>query len=373
MSKFFLIQKYLDGKTSPTEEQQLLNWVGESEKNKQQYINQITSWNNFQGSKKLTKSIDAFNTLNKRLNITSEKKKKTYGFQTFLKYAAVFIIAVPSLYFFYKTVHAETPLKQKMVSIPVIEEGSDLIVLTREDGTENIISEEEEQLTYLETTTASEKLSYNTLTIPRGRVFRIILSDGTKVWLNAESKIRFPEKFLASEGTRTVYLEGEAFFDVSHNKDQPFIVKSGKLDVTVLGTQFNISSYPSEENISTTLVEGSVEVNAHNRESQPVLLKPNFQANYEKSTLKNTIAKVNAADFTAWIDRRILFKNETFENITNKIERTYDVNITNELENFDRVRFTGEFDIETIEEILKAMSEISDFNYKINGRNITIY
>lgn len=373
MTKFFLIQKYLDGKTSPREEQQLLDWVKENNTNKQQYIDQITSWNKIQGNKNLTKSNVAFKKLAKRLNITPSLKEKTYPFRSFLKYAAIFVVAVSSIYFFNTSSTSNTYLNPRTVSLPVEGLNDDQIVLQKEDGTENIIDAEEMQLSYLSSNTSTEKLSYNTLTIPRGKVFKIILSDGTKVWLNAESKIRFPEKFLKQEDTRTVYLEGEAFFDVSHNKKQPFIVKSGKLEIKVLGTKFNVSSYASEENISTTLVDGSVQIGNSENEFPPVLLKPNDQANYEKSSLKATVSRVNTNDYTAWIDKRIVFRNETFKNIATRIERTYNVNINNDLENFEQQRFTGEFDIETIEDILKTLKEIANFQYKIKGRNINIY
>lgn len=373
MTRFFLIQKYLNGKTSLREEQQLLAWIKESENNKQQYIDQITSWNNFQGNKNLTKSNIAFKILSEKLNIKVSPKRKKYPFRSLLKYAAIFLVVFPSLYFFYTSTTTNTYLNPKTVSIPVKEFNEDQIVLKKGDGTENIIAAEEEQLIYLNANKEAEKLTYNTLTIPRGRVFKILLSDGTKVWLNAESKIRFPEKFLPTEDTRTVYLEGEAFFDVAHNKDKPFKVKTGALEIEVLGTKFNVSSYVSEENISTTLVDGSVQINNAENESPPLLLVPNDQANYGRESLSGKVSKVNTADFTAWIEKRIIFKNETFKNIAARIERTYNVNITNDLENFDQQRFTGEFDIETIEDILKAMREISDFKYKINGRNINIY
>lgn len=369
----FLIKKYLNGKTSLSEEEKILAWIKESEANRKRYIDQIRSWNSFKFNKNLTKSKDAFKLINEKLNIITIKNEKSYTIRNFSKYSAVFLLAISTLYFFYNLTTGDTPINNKMVSVPVTETNDDQIVLTNGDGSSDIISAEKQQLTFSEAIGDIEKLTFNTLKIPRGKVFKIILSDGTMVWLNAESKIRFPDKFLSSEDSRTVYLEGEAFFDVAHNKDKPFIVKSGDLEIKVLGTKFNISSYPSEEHIKTTLVAGSVEVGIPATKSLPVKLAPNYQAAYKRSSLSGTVSKVNTDDFTAWIDKRIVFKNETLKSITTKIERTYNVNITNELENYDRERFTGEFDIETIEDILKTLKEISDFNYKINGRNIRIY
>lgn len=370
---FFLIKKYLNGKTSLNEEKKLLAWIKESEANRKQYIDQIKSWDNGQVNKNLTKSKDAFNLINKKLNILEVKKEKTYNIRDFYKYSAVFLIAISTLYFFYNHTTGNTQIKNKMVAVPAAEQIEDEIVLINEDGSSNIIPAEKQQLTFSKANGNVEELSFNTLKIPRGKVFKIILSDGTMVWLNAESKIRFPEKFLDSEDTRTVYLEGEAYFDVTHNIDKPFIVKSGGLEVKVLGTKFNISSYPSEEQIKTTLVAGSVELRTPAKKSQPYKLEPNYQAAYERSSFSSKVSRVNTDDFTAWIDKRIVFKNETFKSITTKIERTYNVNITNELKNFNQENFTGEFDIETIEDILKALKEISNFNYNINGRNIRIY
>lgn len=370
---FLLILKYLNGKASLSEEEKILTWIKESEANKKQYIEQIKSWNNFQGNKNLTKSKDAFKLINEKLNINHYNKEKSYNFRNFFKYTAVFLVAISTLYFFHNHSTSNTPIPNKMVSIPLTETNDDQIVLIKDDGSSDIISAKKQQLIFSEEKGDVEKLSFNTLKIPRGKVFKIILSDGTVVWLNAESKIRFPEKFLSSQDTRTVYLEGEAFFDVTHSKEKPFIVKSGALEIKVLGTKFNISSYPSEEHINTTLVAGSVEVKTPATKSMPFKLEPNYQASYKKSSNSRIVSKVNTEDFTAWIDKRIVFKNETFKNITIRIERTYNVNITNELENFDQQRFTGEFDKETIEDILNSLKEISNFNYKINGRNIRIY
>lgn len=369
---FFLIQKYLNRKTTPAEEEEILDWVLKSESNKQEFIQQIATWNNFQGNKKFYNSEKAFNILSKKLN-RKEKPIRVLPLQKLLKYAAILFIAVPSLYFVYTNTRATGSMEEKMVSVPGEAAGEEHILLVKGDGSETIIAEGEEQLSYISSGDSIEKLSYNTLSVPRAKVFKLVLSDGTKVWLNADSKLKFPEKFLSSEENRMVYLEGEAFFEVSHNKDKAFIVVSGEVDIVVLGTKFNVSSYPSEDRISTTLVEGAVAITSDTNALDPIKLTPQHQSVFNKETRENTVSIVNTGDFTAWIDKRIIFKNKAFKDISSTLERTYNVNIKNNLKDFEQERFTGEFDIETIEDILITMKALSNFNYKINGRDITIY
>jgi ferric-dicitrate binding protein FerR (iron transport regulator) len=252
-------------------------------------------------------------------------------------------------------------------------EFSDKIILIKEDGSENIVPDKEEELSYLEDKKPGEKLVFNSIIVPKGKIFKIVLSDGTKVWLNADTKITFPQKFLASGDTRTVVLNGEAFFEVAHNKDQPFIVKSNDLEIEVLGTRFNVSSYASGNQISTTLVEGSVKINNSQDSIAELILKPSYQAAFNKKTEKLEAFKVNTSDFTAWMDNKILFRNEAFKELILKIERGYNVNIINQIPELETERFTGEFDNENIEDIIKTFSSRLDFRYKIENKTITIY
>ena len=169
-----------------------------------------------------------------------------------------------------------------------------------------------------------------------------------------------------------VQLEGEAFFDVAHNKNKPFMVITKGVHVEVLGTKFNVSSYANEKFINTTLVEGSVNAIDANNANNSIVIKPGFQASFQKEIMDMTSKKVNTLDYTSWMEKVITFNDTPFENLIATIERTYNVQIINENEQIKNERFTGEFDIENIETIFKALSSNFYFEYEINNNKITI-
>ena len=367
-----LIQKYLNANSSEMEETALLNWVEKDETNKKIFIEQVKLWNYTNEETNQFNTNKAFITLKKKINQLPEKKQNPFQINKYFKYAAVFILGLLSFLWFSNSGEPSKFNGEGIVEKTSDSEFSDKIILVKEDGSENIVPDKEEELSYLKENLPGEKLVYNSIIVPRGKIFKIILSDGTKVWLNADTKISFPQKFLATEDTRTVVLDGEAFFEVAHNKDQPFIVKSNDLEIEVLGTRFNVSSYASSDQISTTLVEGSVKINNSN-DSIGLILKPSYQAAFNKDTEKLEAFNVNTTDFTAWMDNKVLFRNEAFKDLILKFERAYNVIIINQIPELENERFTGEFDKESIEDIIKTFSSRLDFRYKIENKTITIY
>lgn len=368
-----LIQKYLNANSSEMEETELLNWVEKDESNKKIFIEQVKLWNyTHQETYQFNKNT-AFESLKKKIIRLPEKKQNPFQINNYFKYAAVFILGLLSFLWFSNSGQISENSSESIVEKTLKPEFNDKIILVKEDGSENIVPDKEEELSYLKENKPGEKLVYNSIIVPRGKIFKIILSDGTMVWLNADTKISFPQKFLATEATRTVVLDGEAFFEVAHNKNKPFIVKSNELEIEVLGTRFNVSSYANSDQISTTLVEGSVKINNSKDSIAGLILKPSYQAAFNKNTEKLEAFKVNTADYTAWMDNKILFKNEAFKDLMLKFERTYNVSIINKIPGLDNERFTGEFDEESIEDIIKTFSSRLDFRYKIENKTITIY
>ena len=165
-------------------------------------------------------------------------------------------------------------------------------------------------------------VQYNTLTTPRGGQFQVTLPDGTQVWLNAASTLHYPTAFTGSE--RLVEVAGEAYFEVANNASQPFKVKTKGVEVTVLGTSFNVNAYADEPTIQTTLLKGSVKLSASNNQ---VLLKPGQQATLATDNGFN-INEVNPNDAIAWKNGYFLFKNERIESVMRTIARWYDVDVT---------------------------------------------
>lgn len=184
-------------------------------------------------------------------------------------------------------------------------------------------------------------VNYNTLKIPRGGKYFVILSDSTKVWLNSDSKLRYPVTF--SNNERQVELEGEAFFEVTKDNQRPFLVKSNQQEIRVLGTSFNVRVYDDEQLAYTTLVEGSVEVKYRNTEDGHLQLKPSEQAVIDHSVQNALIRKVNSQDYIAWRDGIYFFNNERIEDILRTLSRWYDTEVVFQNEQIKDMRFTGSF------------------------------
>ena len=184
------------------------------------------------------------------------------------------------------------------------------------------------------------KLIYNKLTVPRGGEYLLVLSDGTEIWLNAESEIRYPVHFTGL--TREVYLKGEAFFSVARNESQPFIVNAGKTQVKVLGTSFNLRCYPDEEEISTTLVSGIVTMSGGRQKKLKLL--PGEQGVFNKEKLSLHKHAVETRFFTAWKDGRLVFRETRLEELLNTLARWYDLHISYTDTKAKDIRFTGDLD-----------------------------
>jgi ferric-dicitrate binding protein FerR (iron transport regulator) len=205
---------------------------------------------------------------------------------------------------------------------------------------------------------------YNELSTAKGEQFQIVLADGTRVWLNSGTKLRFPQHF-DGQGNRQVYLEGEAYFEVAHNAQKPFIVKSDDQQVEVLGTHFNINNYPEDSGMKTTLLEGSVRIN------KQTLLKPNQQA--VSSTSGVRVYDVVAQDYIDWKSGIFTFKNENIVAVMRKLARWYDVDVAFQSDEiFDRT-FTGNISRrEYVSKVLYILEQSSDLKFTLQGRKITV-
>ena len=168
-----------------------------------------------------------------------------------------------------------------------------------------------------ETSTPKEE-EYNTLVVPRGGEYMVELSDGTKVWLNSDSELRFPVTFVGDR--RNVEIEGEAYFDVAPDKEHPFIVKTSHTSIRVTGTSFNVRAYADEDTESTTLISGTVRINSGNEEFE---LVPNQHYTYNKNTGTNTVANVNTDLYTSWESGSFIFLNVPLENVMSYLSKWY--------------------------------------------------
>lgn len=214
-------------------------------------------------------------------------------------------------------------------------------------------------------TTAEDKAKQNLLEVPRGRKYNLVLSDGTKVWLNAESSLSYPVGF--SGNTREVTLTGEAYFEVTHDATKPFIVHTAETAVQVLGTSFDVSAYKTEATIAT-LVEGKVKVNAGKTE---VILQPGEQSVKEKGSDVLNKRVVDTDEFVAWKNDRLLFKNASLLNITERLGRVYNYNFVFENEALKNAHCTISL-VQTadISSILEHLAKARIINYSIKGNEV---
>ncbi len=382
-----LIDKFQKGTASNEEISYLTNFYL-SHQNSKEWPIEIKN-------KEIIKEI-IFNNIKSSTYSQSNKKSKIrfLGIKNLLKYAAVLIgVLFVTIYFF----DNELFLKNEISSNKIIEPGKDKAILTLEDGTnvalekgktyatENIKSngeelvydsEKKENNNHKLTDEASNKpIAYNYLTIPRGGQFYLVLTDGTKVWLNSDTKLKYPVSFTAGTSREVELVYGEAYFEVSpstlHNGDS-FVVISKMQQIEVLGTEFNVKAYKDETISYTTLVEGKVALLVDNSKE---FLVPNQQAKVAINTKEIIdILNVDVDDEISWKEGVFSFKHKTLKEIMKVLERWYDVEINFSNSNIEEVKFVGVLSkkqpLDDILTIIKNTNTISD--YEINNKIIML-
>ncbi len=215
--------------------------------------------------------------------------------------------------------------------------------------------------------TESDEAFYNTISTPRGGQYQISLSDGTKVWLNAASSIRFPVMFTGN--TRKVEITGEAYFEVEKNAKMPFIVKAGESEVEVLGTHFNVNAYNDEAAIRTSLLEGSVKVSVGKGPRE--YLQPGQQSGITKDGKIRIYENVDMEEVMAWKNGRFQFRSADLNTILRQISRWYDVDI--EYRNNVNLHFTGQLPRSSqAASFFEKLEMTGEVHFKIDGRKIIV-
>lgn len=216
-------------------------------------------------------------------------------------------------------------------------------------------------------------LVYHTLKVPNGRTQKVLLEDGTQVVLNSGSSLRFPVAF-SPDKPREVSLEGEGFFKVSHDEARPFTVQAGQLDISVLGTSFNVTAYDGEDQKQVVLVEGSVmlKTEGSSESQQAVILKPGELGAYTPITNELQTRWVQTEVYTSWLGGELVFREVPFSVILHRLERFYDVTIENRRFDLNDQMFNARFRKESLENILDYFETIEGFTYRIENDIIYI-
>lgn len=222
---------------------------------------------------------------------------------------------------------------------------------------------------------SSDDSKMNEVVIPFGKKSQLILADGTKVWLNAGSRMAFPNKFSGKK--REVFLEGEAYFEVAHNAKVPFYVNTNDISIKVLGTKFNISAYKTDKQTEAVLLEGKVAVrdrSAMGLLNRETLLAPNQKASFNRENKTISISNEVDADFAiAWTEGWFKFSQQNLNGVLNKLQRYYNVQFVFDSGFSTADLITGKLDLkESIEQTMLALGDVAGIKYRINGDQVVI-
>lgn len=373
----YLFSKYISGEYSPEELNEFWDHVEKLDENDPLLDQMKAWWDKYEGQHDLSGNVDSQKILSRILTKPADAEhgpvKRVYlRNSVWLKYAAVILLlaGIGTLIFVMNNSSRQLPLVQKnSAKVPDdVAPGNDKAILTLSTGQQvilddknksdisdagMIIKKEAGQLVYGKT----DIVAFNTMTTPRGGQYKLILPDGTKVWLNAASSITYPTVFTNNE--RRVVITGEAYFEVAKNAELPFKVGlPDQSEIQVLGTHFNINSYADEPLITTTLLEGAVKINNS-------ILKPG------EAYSNGKVYKANAEEAVAWKNGVFIFNKTDLQSVMRQLARWYDVDI--KYEGNLRIRtFSGKIlrDL-SLSDLLDGLKR-TDVHFRIEGKSLIV-
>ena len=365
------IVKSMAGELSDEELQLLDEWRMTSARNHQLY-DRIVSRERREAKRRHFTAFDKVSGWQGYSKKLKETEKKVNRWRVFLRYAAILLIPLSATVYgvlrsgeetvSLADLNAITPGGTRAELVLPSGEVVDLVaksgVISRGENT--VINNEGKTLSYksIGNQAPMDSLRYNEVIVPKGGEYQLVLSDGTLVYLNSMTKIRFPERF--SEKCREVEVCGEAFFEVAENKRVPFVVKTDAYEITVLGTKFNVTAYADEQVATTTLVEGAVSISGKCI-GEAKALRPNEQFVLDRVSGSVEIKNVDVNYYTAWKDGMFRFRDVRLEEIMHVVERWYDMTVVYEDESVRDLHFGFNMSrLETIEPLLNI--------FELNGK-----
>ena len=339
-----------------------------------------------------TKEMSEYQVENLYLNFKKQlaRKQKTYQLfsSSILKYAAILIMAlsIGSIGFwgYYQsqksnvyTSTIESPVNGKLqlhlsngISVDLEKDDSKIAL-----GSDQKITIDNEKVIDLTKSSQADHLQLNELVVPFGKKSQLTLEDGTKVWLNAGSRMEFPTKFKG--GKREVTLQGEGYFEVAHNQKVPFLVNTGEISIKVLGTKFDISAYKSDKKIETILLEGSVSIREQSALSflkKESVLKPNQRASYSRNDGSIIVQdEPNVAFAIAWTEGWFKFHRQSIDEVFDKLHRYYNVEFEYNSEFPKEDLISGKLYLkDSFEQVMLTMEVVAKLKYRINGNKIFV-
>lgn len=377
-----LLQLYLLGDITEEERQELEDWCEEAPRNRKLF-EQICQEDLFSKERYVYEKIHdtkAFSVFEKRV-----RKVSSRSIGNWWKYAAVLlfpILVVGS----WKLMHETEQVSIVASSVAPIQPGCSQAVLVLDDGRKVFLKEEEEGVISedKEITVTGEKdrlvytssegknvdeIRFNELEVPRGGEYKVRLADGTLVYLNSATRMKYPVKF--DEKERKVYLSGEAYFEVAKDPERPFFVEMEGVEVRVYGTSFNVNTH-QEGNIQTVLVKGSIGVKVLSSGMES-MIRPGQMAEFKQGNTKVDVKDVNVAVYTDWKDGIFRFENQRLEDILTVLSNWYDVDIFYQTVSVKELHFSGYMErYKDVSVILEAITLSTGVTFSIQGKTIIV-
>ena len=375
-----LLQKYFSGTIMPDEQRLLDSWMKEKEEHKQLFdrLRKDTRFAEEYGIFREVDTTRAWETFRVKNGLGRQRRMTTW-----IKYAAV--IALPLLVagvwlLFPRGGEQSIPVAQntkivKREASPVLEVvGGGKVILEKEkdkmiEAGQGVEVQQSSGMLVYSDSVVSEYVDTNVLRIPKGGEFKLQLADGTRVYLNSATDLRYPVAFTGSE--RRVYLKGEAYFEVANDAEHPFIVVTDDVQVRVYGTSFNVNTLGAD-GVRTVLVEGKVGIRGQDSDREYVL-KPNELAFYDWNSRDMKIETVDPDLYTLWRKGIFVFERETLENIMNILSLWYDMEVFFQSESAKKLHFSGHMKrYEQIEDILHAITDATGVVFTINDKTVCV-
>ena len=360
-----ILYKYFNDEATEEEVAVIFEWVEQNPQNKKEFINLKTAW-----------AISAQEHLSAQ-EITRQQSSLKLSKSAFKpwRYAAILIVLISIGFGWYLS---QSPSAQRVPNAVVLDINHEDQHILPAQGSKQITSKNgvplaevtEDQITFIEQPD-TVKITQQFIEVPYGKTYRVKLSDGSLVYLNAGSSLQFPNKF--DGGTREVFLTGEGFFDISKNAAKPFIVHAKTMNVQVLGTRFNVQAYAEDQTIETALEAGSVKITIEGSNSEHLTLIPGELATYTLKNQKLVKSKAHLAQQTAWIREELLLDDTPSAEIFKTLERHYNIKIRNEYTALARQSFSGTVKLNAdLQEILNLLQLDTSFDFTIEDGTVTI-
>ena len=378
-----LLLAYLQDDISEEEMIRLQGWLDENERHRK-LLDELRD------KEVLRQEIGAyasFDTSRRWIQLKEEMdktpRKRRLLLRVWKSVAAVFVAAVAGGLLYWQITDSARPVEEQVLvaqirpgetqAVLITGKGQQLLLQGLKDtclditGNETLKISKDGSLEY-SLSSLSRMPEWHTLQVPRGGEYKIVLDDGTEIWLNSASELKYPAHFVGNE--RRVCLVGEAYFQVARNEAAPFIVETRDMDVKVLGTSFNVSAYEDEENSHATLVEGRVEVD-DKINGEKVTLTPGEQALLQGKEM--VVREVNTKLYSMWRLDRFTFASEDMEGVIRKLSRWYNVNFFFSNSSMKQKRFTGSLPkYSDISQVLKMIEMTTDIKFQVKGNTIII-